>query len=160
MRWFVEYWLLVFLVPLVNATDHLNSVINKRRTHSFMPKRYDRSARYQNTFADDHVSNASQSHHLDYLIRVQRAAAVIQAPSALRLIDEKQCPEIRNLCGNLRDGTDDLSVLECVQTFLTNQIESISDDCHHSIWTHTKDIMSDGVVLQLVEKPCQNVVGK
>lgn len=61
--------------------------------------------------------------------------AVIQAP--LRLIEEKQCPEIRNLCTNLRDGADDLPVLECIQTFLSNQIESLSDECQHAIWSHT-----------------------
>lgn len=61
--------------------------------------------------------------------------AVVQAP--LRLIDEKTCPEIRNLCTNLRDGADDLPVLECIQTFLSNQIESLSDECQHAIWTHT-----------------------
>lgn len=63
-----------------------------------------------------------------------RRAAVEAAP---RLIDEKQCPEIRSLCINLRDGADDLPVLECVQTFLSNQIENLSDECQHAIWTHT-----------------------
>lgn len=67
-------------------------------------------------------------------IRSRRAAAV---QASLRLIDEKQCPEIRNLCTNLRDGADDLPVLECVQTFLSNQIENLSDECQHAIWTHT-----------------------
>lgn len=162
MRWFIEYWLLVFLVPLAKSSDNSSSssVDHYGITHSFSPKRYERSEDSQVSLTDSNHIEVAKSHHLDYLVRVQRAATVIQVPSALRLIDEKQCPEIRNLCSNLRDGNDDLSVLECVQTFLTNQIEAISDDCHHSIWTHTKDIMSDGVVLKLVEQPCQTIVGK
>lgn len=78
------------------------------------------------------LSNLSQSNDEEYA-RLKRA--VVQ--STLRLIDEKHCPEIRNLCSNLRDGSDDLPVLECVQTFLSNQIENLSDECHHTIWTHT-----------------------
>lgn len=150
MRWLLEYWLLVFLVPLVEHAVDCNE---------FTPSLFERSAQFADTFTSNNRSYA-QYHGLDYLLRVKRVATVLQAPSALRLIDEKHCPEIRNLCSHLRDGNDDLSVLECVQTFLTNQIETISDDCHHTIWTHTKDIMTDGVVLKLVEKPCQTIVGK
>lgn len=78
------------------------------------------------------LSNLSYANEEEYA-RFKRA--VVQ--STLRLIDEKHCPEIRNLCSNLRDGSDDLPVLECIQTFLSNQIESLSDECHHTIWTHT-----------------------
>lgn len=86
-----------------------------------------------------------------------RRAAVQAAP---RLIDEKQCPEIRNLCSNLRDGTDDLPVLECVQTFLTNQIESLSDECQHAIWSHTANMMADTTVIRILQKPCQTILNK
>lgn len=76
--------------------------------------------------------------------------------STKRLIDERQCPEIRNLCSNLRDGSDDLPVLECIQTFLSNQIENLSDECQHAIWSHTANMMNDTMVMQILQKPCQN----
>lgn len=92
------------------------------------------------------------------------AAAAAAAPSsststtaAKRLIDEKQCPEIRNLCSNLRDGSDDLPVLECIQTFLSNQIENLSDECQHAIWSHTANMMNDTMVMQILQKPCQTI---
>lgn len=78
--------------------------------------------------------------------------ATVDGP--LRLIDEKQCPEVRNLCSNLREGTDDLPVLECVQTFLSNQIETLTDDCQHAIWSHTTDLIGDASVLHIVREAC------
>lgn len=58
----------------------------------------------------------------------------------IRLINEPACKEIRNLCSNLPADADDLVVLECIQTFLTSQIESLSDECQHSIWSHTSEV--------------------
>lgn len=114
-----------------------------------------------NEFADDDVI---QQNPKEINVPIQKQdqphrrepRAIIQ--TALRLIDEKQCPEIRNLCSNLRDGSDDLAVLECVQTFLSNQIENLADECQHAIWTHTANIMNDANVLQIVQKPCQTVL--
>lgn len=144
MRWFLEFWLLAYLVLISTASeqssalgDNIPPATSARSGHDGVP------------FADVAAD----------VVRTKRAAAIIQGPTGSRLIDEKQCPEVRNLC-NSHDNIDDLSVLECIQTFLTNQIESISDDCQHTIWRHTKDIMSDAVVLRLVEKPCQPIVGE
>lgn len=63
---------------------------------------------------------------------------VIHGP--IKLINEPACREIQNLCSNLPGDADDLIVLECVQTFLTSQIESLSDECQHSIWSHTSEV--------------------
>jgi len=41
--------------------------------------------------------------------------------SKAKLIDEPTCQEdIKRLCGGLPPGTDDLAVLECIQTFKVN----------------------------------------
>lgn len=72
----------------------------------------------------------------------------------IRLIDEKECPEIRNLCSNLRDGADDLPVLECIQTFLSNQIENLSDECQHKIWQHTG---KKKMIQKIAHDPCHPV---
>lgn len=74
--------------------------------------------------------------NVDVDVRVKRS--VIHGP--IRLINEPACKEIKNLCSNLPAEADDLIVLECVQTFLTSQIESLSDECQHSIWSHTSEV--------------------
>lgn len=63
---------------------------------------------------------------------------VIRGP--VKLINEPACKEIKNLCSTLPADADDLIVLECIQTFLTSQIESLSDECQHSIWSHTSEV--------------------
>lgn len=63
---------------------------------------------------------------------------VVHGP--IKLINEPSCKEIRNLCSNLPADADDLIVLECIQTFLTSQIEALSDECQHSIWSHTSEV--------------------
>lgn len=152
MRWFVEYWLLVHLM-IARADNHFNAVADIEQTQKLNSSQYNRLTQFADSFTSG-ISNAQFNERQ----RVKREVIVAVAAGS-RLIDEKLCPEIRSLCNNLNENNDDLSVLECVQTFLNNQIESISDDCHHTIWTHTKDIMSDAAVLQLVEKPCQTIIG-
>lgn len=63
---------------------------------------------------------------------------VVHGP--IKLINEPACKEIKNLCSNLPADAEDLLVLECIQTFLTSQIESLSDECQHSIWSHTSEV--------------------
>lgn len=135
MKWFFKSWLRVCLVLIATTINHSTST----------------STNYQNSVNDilnnsktqfssvishsDQYVNISNSPFQNELHERNRRGSIVQA--SLRLIDEKQCPEIRTLCTNLRDGADDLPVLECVQTFLSNQIESLSDECQHAIWTHT-----------------------
>ncbi|XP_055705911.1 Golgi apparatus protein 1 isoform X2 [Phlebotomus papatasi] len=89
--------------------------------------------------------------------RYRRAA--IAGPR--RLIDEVACPEVSKMCSNLRSGTDDLYVLECIQSFTPEQLESLTDTCKHTIWEHTSDIMRDDNVQRLTVKTCgQDVVDK
>lgn len=119
-------WFSVFLL-------HLFGVLTVTLVESNAENQRNGVSDSNNTFIDSFSTiNRIASEYHD---RSRRA--VVQA---LRLIDEKHCPEIRNLCSNLRDGSDDLPVLECVQTFLSNQIESLSDECQHTIWTHTSKV--------------------
>ncbi|GAB0086076.1 Golgi apparatus protein 1 [Sergentomyia squamirostris] len=76
-------------------------------------------------------------------------------PGPRRLIDEVSCPEVKNFCNNLRSGTDDLYVLECIQSFSPEQIDQLSETCKHTIWEHTSDIMRDDNVLRLMLKSCE-----
>jgi len=80
--------------------------------------------------------------NITYLIAenvdVRAKRSVIHGP--IRLINEPACKEIKSLCSSLPGDADDLIVLECVQTFLTSQIESLSDECQHSIWSHTSEV--------------------
>lgn len=89
-------------------------------------------------------------------IRVKRN--VVHGP--IRLINEPACREIRNLCSKLSDDANDLEVLKCVQTFLTSQIESLSDECQHSIWSHTSELLEDDNVAKLTQKLCANDLPK
>lgn len=98
---------------------------------------------------------ANVTNIVDDFSRIKRAS-VIQGPQ--KLIDVAACPEIRNLCGDLRGGSDDLSVLECVQTFLTNQVESLADECQHAVWRHTTNLIDDANILQLTGKVCGDVL--
>lgn len=138
IKWFLKSWLRVCLV-LIATTINLSTST---------------SANYQNSVNDiinsktqfrsvishsDQYGSISYSPFKNDVHNRQRRGAIVQAP--LRLIEEKQCPEIRSICTNLREGADDLPVLECVQTFLTNQIEGMSDECQHVIWTHTGNIV-------------------
>lgn len=89
---------------------------------------------------------------IDNLIRDKRAVVAVKGP--IRLFDEPACPEIHSMCNNFRGSNDDLSILECLQTSLTNQIEGLSDECHHAIWSHIINLMDDANLLKFIQKPC------
>lgn len=133
-KWVLEFWIPLFGILVVTTVNSNAFSAENQHDASDSNSKFIGSSviLYRNQDISLSQLNRIGSQELD---RSKRAAAVIQTP--LRLIDEKHCPEIRNLCTNLRDGSDDLAVLECVQTFLSNQIETLSDECQHTIWTHT-----------------------
>lgn len=144
-----------FSVNHKNSEDifSLNLDVNRLNDNGLVPKRSKRASHLIHAGAGAGVGSGSAV-----------GAVVAAAPSSSttaaavkRLIDEKQCPEIRNLCSNLHDGSDDLPVLECIQTFLSNQIENLSDECQHAIWSHTASMMNDTMVVQILQKPCQTM---
>lgn len=80
------------------------------------------------------------------LHRMRRAPA---ATSSNRLFDEPACPELRTLCPQLKTGnSDDLSVLECVQSLQSAQVSDLTTECQAVIWQHVTDIMDDKSVMR------------
>lgn len=71
-----------------------------------------------------------------------------------KIIDEPSCPELKTLCSHTK-STDNLSVLECIETFPPSQIESLSNKCQHIIWNHKRTLLSDTSVHQVVDKICE-----
>uniref|UniRef100_U5EST3 Putative golgi apparatus protein cysteine-rich fibroblast growth factor receptor n=1 Tax=Corethrella appendiculata TaxID=1370023 RepID=U5EST3_9DIPT len=84
--------------------------------------------------------------------------AALAVVSTKKLIDDETCGQVRSLCSNLRSGTDDIYVLECIQSFPKQQLQTISDTCQHLIWTHTKQFMDDLFVHKLIEHNCNNKI--
>lgn len=71
------------------------------------------------------------------------------------LLESPSCPQLKNLCSNLLPGTDDLMVLECIQTFQTSQFESINKECQHIIHSRIMDLITDEQnMFRLVSKSC------
>lgn len=88
-----------------------------------------------------------------------------QQPEHKKLIDEPNCKDLKNLCNHVTStSNDDLSILECVHSFAPSQIEDLSEECQHDIWTHTKNILEDNSVKSYTSQhcdttSCDNVVG-
>ena len=59
------------------------------------------------------------------------------------LLESPLCPQLKNLCSNLLPGTDDLIVLECIQTFQTSQFESINNECQNIIHSRIMDLITN-----------------
>lgn len=76
--------------------------------------------------------------------------------SGTKLINELSCSELKSLCNNLQPDSEDLLTLECIQTFLTQQIEGLTDECQHAIWSHTVDLLDDHNVKRMVDIKCNN----
>nr|CAD7455671.1 unnamed protein product [Timema tahoe] len=71
------------------------------------------------------------------------------------LIDEIEClPDIKRLCGTLPPNSDDLFVLECVQSFKGNELGGISEGCQHTIWRHTMDLINDANLNNISQRSC------
>lgn len=151
MWWLVAFVFQVIILNIVKATNTDPDTSPQRSDPNALP-----SSVQMHDLPSVYISDSSIKPLHD---RSRRTAVIVEA--APHLIDEKECPEIRSLCSNLRDDTgDDLPVLECVQTFLTNQIEDLSDDCKHAIYMHTFNIMNDTAIIRIVKKPCQTIVNK
>ncbi|GFG30167.1 hypothetical protein Cfor_10154 [Coptotermes formosanus] len=86
-----------------------------------------------------------------------------RSATKVRLIEEKDCAEeIKRLCGNLPSNSDDLLVLECIQSFKENQLTNINGKCQHAIWQHMVDLIHDDNLQELSRPACgkdQNHLG-
>lgn len=71
------------------------------------------------------------------------------------LLDDPSCPQLKNLCSNLLSTSEDLLVLECIDTFQTSEYDlSIDSACQHTIYTRKIELMSDSNISKLLEKSC------
>lgn len=70
------------------------------------------------------------------------------------LIDKPECKELQSLCAHLKQ-TDNVSVLECVSTFSSSQLEAVPDKCQHALWVQQRTMQSEKWVTdQLIPKHC------
>lgn len=69
------------------------------------------------------------------------------------LLNAHECQDLASLCSHVKVD-DDLSVLECIQTLQSSQLESLPDECQSQIWTQTRNIISDEIVAELTKKAC------
>ncbi|XP_011302233.1 Golgi apparatus protein 1 [Fopius arisanus] len=70
-------------------------------------------------------------------------------------IEDKKCRDsFERLCGVIDNNNDDLFILQCVQTFKTNEAYMIDEDCQHLIWKHIVNITENENIEQLTRKEC------
>ncbi|XP_005187616.1 Golgi apparatus protein 1 isoform X1 [Musca domestica] len=93
------------------------------------------------------ICEATVAQHYKEVRHAQRQirAALDNANAAARdrtLIDNHDCEELKTLCTHIK-STDNLSVLECVATFTSSQLEGLSDKCQHAVWHETKELLNN-----------------
>lgn len=71
------------------------------------------------------------------------------------LLDDPSCSQLKNLCSNLLSNSEDLLVLECIETFQTSEYDlNIDAACQNQIYTRKKELMDDNNIYKLMEKSC------
>lgn len=71
------------------------------------------------------------------------------------LLEDPSCPQLKNLCSNLQKDSEDLLVLECIDTFQTSEYDSSIDSvCQHTIYKKKTELMNDKYVHGLLIKSC------
>lgn len=71
------------------------------------------------------------------------------------MLEDPACPQLKNLCSNLPSNSEDLLVLECIDTFQTSEFDlSIDSTCQHTIYSRKLELMNDNSVHSLMEKSC------
>jgi hypothetical protein len=71
------------------------------------------------------------------------------------LLEDPSCPQLKNLCSNLQRDSEDLLVLECIDTFQTSEYDSSIDAaCQNAIYKKKTELMNDKYVHSLLHKSC------
>ncbi|CAD7080350.1 unnamed protein product [Hermetia illucens] len=99
---------------------------------------------------------AGQNEDFDNNLQIRQRRSAIDAST--HLLNEPECQELHKYCA--AEDADDLSVLVCIQTLQSSQLESLSEGCQHLIWRHTRNILEDEEVLQITRKVCNKDTGK
>ncbi|XP_068148505.1 Golgi apparatus protein 1 isoform X1 [Drosophila tropicalis] len=55
------------------------------------------------------------------------------------LVDHKACQDLKKLCSHF-NTLDNLSMLECVQSFSSSQLEALPESCQHAIWLEQRQL--------------------
>uniref|UniRef100_A0A1B6KZZ0 Golgi apparatus protein 1 n=1 Tax=Graphocephala atropunctata TaxID=36148 RepID=A0A1B6KZZ0_9HEMI len=85
-------------------------------------------------------------------IRSKRAATGVGF-----LISNENCKsDLWRICTNLNSNSDDLTVLECIQTAKGDTIATISKDCHHELWTATNNLMNNERLKGMLQPVCRS----
>ncbi|XP_065332192.1 Golgi apparatus protein 1 [Cloeon dipterum] len=78
-----------------------------------------------------------------------------------KLIDEESCADdIKRICGVLPPGTDDLTVLECIQTYKPVDGSELNEQCQHSVWSHTVSLLGDSGIKEATQRACSIELGE
>jgi hypothetical protein len=68
--------------------------------------------------AENGSGEKSQWNNVNDVLNLRYGSRTKQTATKPKLIEEKDCAEgIRRLCGNLQPTSDDLDVLECIQSY-------------------------------------------
>ncbi|KAK0179710.1 hypothetical protein PV327_005438 [Microctonus hyperodae] len=90
--------------------------------------------------------------------RVKRSTRLLQINNEVdndNFINNPKCQDyLKHLCGNTENSNDDLGLLECVQTFKSNEVSAIDDHCQHAIWKHIVNLTNNENIQRLTKNVC------
>ncbi|XP_076655241.1 Golgi apparatus protein 1 [Halictus rubicundus] len=87
------------------------------------------------------------SNSVDSLVRVKRASVLNYLPPKCR-------QNLSRLCNDININNDELTLLECIQTFKPTEVSSIDDECRQSIWAYILNITNNLNIERLAKKTC------
>lgn len=74
-----------------------------------------------------------------------------------KLIEAAECRgDIKRLCSTLNSNSEDLDVLECIQSFKVSELSGISESCQHTIWSHMMDLIDDANLRDAAQVQCSH----
>lgn len=76
------------------------------------------------------------------------------------IVQEPKCVEIRAMCPNLSDQSDDVLIIECLQSLDPKLLGRLSDDCQHVIWTHMNNLLQDENIRDMLMPVCRSNLDK
>ncbi|KZC10387.1 Golgi apparatus protein 1, partial [Dufourea novaeangliae] len=81
-------------------------------------------------------------------VRVKRASVLNSyLPSKCR-------KNLSQLCNDININNDELTLLECIQTFKPTQVSSIDDECRQAIWGYILNVTDNLNIERLAKKTC------
>ncbi|XP_049951626.1 Golgi apparatus protein 1 [Schistocerca serialis cubense] len=79
-----------------------------------------------------------------------------RSPVVIPLLHDEHCKlDLQRWCGNLPNN-DDLTVLECIQSFKGSELAELTKECQNKIWERTLHMISDQNMTQLAKDYCSS----